>query len=271
MQKISGIEVSKKIVARLKKLPTPRTMMAAILVGEDPISANFVNEKRKIAHELGVKFKIYNLPGNLKNEELRKEVSWIAQDELVGGVVVQLPLPKHIERHEILRDIPSSKDVDVLGAQAVAHFYATEAGVLPPACSVVEEIIKSHKFDLAKSKVAVVGSGLLIGKPIAVWLMHKAKDIVVLGHRSRLEESLKDADLVISGVGKAKLITSKMLKKGAAVIDFGYDYSGGKLVGDFDHSDPSALKDLKFYTPTPGGTGPILVAKLFENFYRLNK
>lgn len=271
MERISGLEISREIVESLKKVVKPSKAMAAVLVGDDPISANFVNEKKKIAEELGIEFRIIKFPGDLSNADLRIEVNKIAGDQSIGGVVVQLPLPKHVIRHEILKDIPASKDVDVLGSSAVAHFYAGEEGILPPACAVVEDIVRRYGIDLAKSRVAVVGSGLLIGKPVSLWLMHKAKDILVLGHRSDLSQALRDADLVVSGVGKAKLITSGMLKAGASVIDFGYDYSGGKLVGDFDHSDEAVLIGIKCYTPTPGGTGPILVAKLFENFYKLNQ
>lgn len=283
MQKILGSEISKEIIARLKKLPAPKKIMAAVLVGDDPISVNFVNEKKKIAAELGVQFKIYRLSAELNSGELRERVNEIAADKSVGGVIVQLPLPPHIEKHDILRDIPATKDVDVLGDEAISSFYVEEgglprrsaanAGVLPPSCGVVEEICKRVKLNLAKSRVAVVGLGLLIGKPIAIYMMHKAKDVMLLASKSDVSE-VKNADLVISGVGKAKLILPKMIKNGATVIDFGYDYSGEKLVGDFDHSiddsDLNKLERIAYYTPTPGGTGPILVACLFQNFYSLN-
>ena len=266
MQKISGIEISKEIIAKLKKTRAPKRVMAAILVGQDPISVNFVNEKKKIALELGVGFKIYNLDGKLSGDKLRREVNKIAASKSVGGVVVQLPLPSHIEKHEILKDIPREKDVDVLGSEATSAFYVKEGGVLPPSCGVVDEICKRVKIDLAVSRVAIVGLGLLIGKPIAIYMMHRAKDVMLFANKSDVSE-VKTADLIISGVGKAKLIRPSMVKKSAIVIDFGYDYSGDKLVGDFDDTK---LDRISYYTPTPGGTGPILVAKLFENFYRLN-
>lgn len=277
MQKISGKEISEDLIAGLKKLPKPSKTMAAILVGNDPISVNFVNEKKKIATELGIDFKIYNLDEKLGSDELRQEVNKIAGDKNIGGVIVQLPLPLHVEKHEILKDIPIEKDVDVLGSAAIASFYVKEGGVLPPSCGVVEEICKRVGIDLAVSRVAIVGLGLLIGKPLAIYMLHRAKDAILLANKSDVSE-VKNADLIISGVGKAKLIIPSIVKKGATVIDFGYDYSEGKLVGDFDHSIDHSLDDsnenklghIAYYTPTPGGTGPILVAKLFENFYKLN-
>ena len=269
MQKISGIEISKEIIERLKGMIRPDKAMVAVLIGDDPISANFVNEKRKIANELGIKFKIYNFSEGLNNQNLREEINKIARDENVGGVIVQLPLPQSIDRHEILKDIPANVDVDVLGAHAVAEFYMKESGVLPPSCGVVEEICNGLNVDLAKSKVAIVGLGLLIGKPIAIYMTHRAKETMLFANKSDLVE-LQSADIIISGVGKANLILPEKLKKNAVVIDFGYDYSAGKLVGDFDHTNVERLINVSHYTPTPGGTGPILVAKLFENFYKLN-
>lgn len=273
MQKISGIEISKEIIGRLKKLPKPSKAMAAVLVGDNPISANFVSEKEKVAKELGLGFKIYNLSDKLNNNDLRSEVNKIAADPAVGGVIVQLPLPPHIEKHEVLRDIPIAKDVDVLGSGAIASFYVRESGVLPPSVGVIEEIVSKFSLDLSKMRVAIVGMGLLVGKPIALYLMHRAKSVNLLDQKSDIKD-IHAAEMVISGVGKAKLIMPKMLQRGAVVIDFGYDYSEGKLVGDFDHavddSDEQKLHHIKIYTPTPGGTGPILVAKLFENFYKLN-
>lgn len=247
--------------------------MAAVLVGDDAISANFVNEKKKVAEELGLDFRIYKLSADLSNEALRSEVNKIAADAALGGVIVQLPLPPHVDKHEILKDIPQGKDVDVLGSDAIAAYYVKESGVLPPAAGTIEEIAARYKLEIAKMKVAIVGMGLLVGKPIALYLMHRAKEVSLLDVRSDINE-IKNADMIISGVGKAKLILPSALKKGAVVIDFGYDYSEGKLVGDFDHalddSKEEKLKHIALFTPTPGGTGPILVAKLFENFYRLN-
>ncbi len=237
-----------------------------------------MNEKEKIAKELGVSFKIYNLSDKLNNDGLREEVNKIAALASVGGVIVQLPLPNHIDKHEILKDIPASKDVDVLGSEAISSYYVNEslakqAGVLPPAAGVIDYLVSKLDLDLSKMKVAIVGMGLLVGKPIALYLMHRAKEAMLLDIKSDITE-VKTADMIISGVGKAKLIMPNMLKKGAVVIDFGYDYSEGKLVGDFDHalqdSDLKKLEHIAYYTPTPGGTGPILIAKLFENFYKLN-
>ncbi len=142
--------------------------------------------------------------------------------------------------------------------------------VLPPAAGTVQEIVEDQKWELDRSTVAIVGLGLLVGRPVATWIMRRAKETILLGSASDFG-LLKHADLVVTGVGKAGLVSSAMLKGGAGVIDFGYGTQDGTYTGDFDARGLSRDSQLAFYTPTPGGTGPILVAKIFENFYALNE
>lgn len=270
MLKISGNEIAQKIIDELKSQPKPEKFLAAILVGENPASVNFLKQKEKVAKELGVDFRIYLFPEGIKNDDLRKEVLKIALLKKVGGLIVQLPLPEHLNKHYILNVIPREKDVDVIGERALGAFYAGRNQILPPAVEVVQEIIENCKLKIENLRVAVVGLGFLIGKPIATWLMGKCPEVYLLRRGSDFE-ILKQTDLVISGVGKAGLIKSEMLKKGAGIIDFGYAVDENKKIkGDFDASLLNTTNSLLFYTPTPAGTGPILVAKLFENFYKLN-
>jgi len=217
------------------------------------------------------------MPANIKNDPLREEIGKIATHKTCGGVVVQLPLPEHINRHYILNAIPREKDVDVLGERALGALYTGRNPIIPPAAGVVKEIIENCELPGLRSRsrfggvgkienlrVAIVGRGLLVGKPVALWLMNQVRELIVLGHNADLSV-LKEADLIVSGVGKAGLLKADMFKPEAGIIDFGYD--GNK--GDLDVSGD--LSKLSFYTPTPGGTGPILVAKLMENFYKLNE
>ena len=276
---IDGKKIAQKIIDDLKSQPKPKKIFAAILAGENGsasspqvrASISFLKQKEKIGKELGIDFRIYKFPEEIKNDDLRKEVGKIALLKPVGGVIVQLPLPSHLNRHYILNVIPREKDVDVLGEKALGAFYTGRNPVLPPAVGVVEEILQNTRYKIQDTKVAVVGLGFLTGKPIAIWLMDKAKKISIFKRNSDLSE-LKEYDLIISGVGRADLIRPEMLKENAGVIDFGYSFNeSGKISGDFDDSQLSNVKcQLSFYTPTPNGTGPILVAKLFENFYKLN-
>src|SRR3989344_1352771 len=177
---IDGKALAKKIIDRLKAEPAPKKIFAAVLVGNDPASLNFLKQKERTAKELGVDYRLYNLPAELKNDELRRKVSELALSKSVGGVIVQLPLPEHINKHYILNVIPREKDVDVLGERALGAFYADCNKVLPPAAGTVEEILKTYDFKLETKTVAVVGLGLLVGKPIANWLSRKARTLYLL-------------------------------------------------------------------------------------------
>ena len=273
---IDGKRISQGILGELKKETMPGGIFAAILVGNDPASRSFLKIKAKIAKDLRIDFRVYEFPEKISNDKLRLEIGKLAKSKAVSGVIVQLPLPVHLNRHYVLNAIPRGKDVDVLGERALGAFYAGRNAVLPPSVGTFEHIISSQSVILGETTVVVVGLGLLVGRPIATWLMDKSKQIILLDKGSDLG-LLLHADLVVSGVGRAGLIQPNMLKKGASVIDFGYSMSehesadGTKLLcGDLDASGlDTSSSQLSFFTPTPNGTGPILVAKLFENFYRL--
>ncbi|MBI2035502.1 MAG: bifunctional 5,10-methylenetetrahydrofolate dehydrogenase/5,10-methenyltetrahydrofolate cyclohydrolase [Candidatus Liptonbacteria bacterium] len=274
---INGKQIAENILEKLKAQPKPKNFLAAVLVDDDEASKSFIKQKEKAAKELGIDFRLYEFPETVKNDELREEVLKIANHRTCGGIIVQLPLPEHVKKHYILNVIPREKDVDVLGERTLGAFYTGRNPVLPPAVGTLQDILLVIGYTLSTSKVAVVGLGFLVGKPISVWLQGKAKEIILFDEGSDFL-LLKEANLVISGVGKAGIIKPDMLNEEAVVIDFGYD--NGK--GDFDSSslDPKpqtprraspsgfSLNPIS-YTPTPHGTGPILVAKLLENFYKL--
>lgn len=269
---IDGKKISEEIINQLKSRPGPKKILAAVSVGKNPSSISFLKQKEKVAKELDIDFRIYEFADDIKNDKLRKEVYKIALLRRVGGVIIQLPLPPHLNPQYILNVVPREKDVDVLGERALGAFYAGRNTVLPPAVGVVEIILTTLRLRLATLKVAVVGLGFLVGKPIAIWLVGKCPEIYLLDEGSDFE-ILKQADLVISGVGKAGLIKPEMLKDNSGVIDFGYSMDErGQIKGDFDSKQLTvSAHRFAFYTPTPHGTGPILVAKIFENFYKLTQ
>lgn len=269
MQKISGQEIAENIIYSLKSRTTPKKILAAVLVGDDPFSLSFLKQKERVAKNLGVDFRVYKFSSDLKNDDLREEVGKISNQGSVGGVIIQLPLPEHINRYYILNAIPREKDVDVLGERAIGAVYAGRNQVLPPAAAVVREICERQAYDLKNKNIVVLGIGIVTGKPVSLWLMNESNNLTIIRSGGDLRK-LEEADLVISGAGKPGLIDPKILRRDAAVIDFGYENRDGKPAGDLDTRDEKSLKHLSFYTPTPGGTGPIVVAKLLENFYELN-
>ncbi|MBI3088844.1 MAG: bifunctional 5,10-methylenetetrahydrofolate dehydrogenase/5,10-methenyltetrahydrofolate cyclohydrolase [Candidatus Colwellbacteria bacterium] len=268
--KIDGHSIAREIVEDLKKLPKPKKIFAAILVGDDPRSISFLKQKEQVAKELEIDFRLYKLGAELGNDGLRQEIRKLVEKKIVGGAIVQLPLPEGINASYVLNVIPREKDVDVLGERTLGAFYNNRNPVLPPAVATVKTILEKVNLDLENKEVAVVGLGKLVGKPVSLWLTGKCKELHLLGKTSDLG-ILTTCDVVISGVGKASIIKPEMLKEGAGIIDFGYYYfPDGEVSGDLETNKLIAnnLK-LGFYTPTPGGTGPILVAELFRNFYTL--
>ena len=269
MNIIDGKKIAGTIINRLKKLPRGGRIFAAIMVGENPASLSFLKQKEKVAHECGIDFRIYTYKEEQwTNDTLRHEVGRISAQKSVGGVIVQLPLPEKFNAQYIVNAIDSRKDVDVLGERALGSFYAERSKVVPPTVGVVFRIMEELAIKILDKNVAVVGLGRLVGKPIALFLIKKVRNLILCDKNSDLG-LLQCADIVISGVGKSHIIKKEHLKNGVIVIDFGYFLDGGTLKGDVDFD---ALSNYAEYaTPTPGGTGPLLVAKLFENFYALNQ
>ncbi len=269
---IDGKAIAAEIITELKSLPKPKKFIAAMLVGEDAASLSFLKQKEKVAKELDVDFRLYEFPGAISQDDLREEVRKIGAHKTCGGVIVQLPLPDHVSPQYVLNVIPREKDIDVLGERALGAFYASRNPVLPPAVAAVEAILKTQNFKLETASVAVIGLGFLVGRPISLWLERMCRNLYLLRRGSDMT-ILKKADLVITGAGSPHLINAEMLKDGALVIDFGYGLLDSKIVGDFDPGEllNQSTGKLVNWTPTPAGTGPVLVVTLVRNFYILNR
>jgi methylenetetrahydrofolate dehydrogenase (NADP+)/methenyltetrahydrofolate cyclohydrolase len=281
---IDGKIIASDIIERLRTQPKPGKFFGAVLVGDDPASVNFLKQKEKVAKELGIEFRLYQLPATITTDELRTEIGRLAAPKTCGGFIVQLPLPESINRYYVLNAIPKEKDVDCLSEAALGAFYTERGKIVPPSVATVEEILKREHRDLPSEagalrdlKVVMVGAGFLIGKPVGFWLQNRVAELVMLDASVKnIHDKLGDADIVIAGAGHAGLFGPQRLKPGAVVIDFGFNRNAdGRIIGDFDPGtapDGGAIADTKniHYTKTPGGTGPVLVAKLFENFYKLD-
>jgi methylenetetrahydrofolate dehydrogenase (NADP+)/methenyltetrahydrofolate cyclohydrolase len=283
---INGQVIAGEIVGRLKESfiggQKSKKFFGAVLVGDDAASINFLKQKEKIAKELGIEFRLYQFPASITTDVLRMEIGRLASPKACGGFIVQLPLPEAINRHYVLNAIPKEKDVDCLGESALGAFYTERGKIAPPSVATVEEILQREHHDLLNNpgalrelKAVVIGAGFLIGKPVGFWLQNRVAELVVVDISVKnVSDKLNDADIIIAGAGHAGLFSAQHVKAGAVVIDFGFNRSAdGKIIGDFNPvgSDGITAEEKNIhYTKTPGGTGPILVAKLFENFFTLN-
>ena len=235
--------------------------LGIIKVGENIISEKFLELKRKFASDIGISSKTYDFPENISTSELRKQISRIVHTKEISGVIVQLPLPKHINLDYILNALPSRKDPDMLSRKS--------AGTLPPVVGAINRIFEDYGVWIEGKNVVVLGSGKLVGKPAAEWLMSQEATVCVLNSKSEnIDYYLKNADIIISGIGKPRLVKPQMVKDGVVAIDCGTSESEGKLVGDFDLE---VANKASIFSPVPGGVGPITIAILFSNLVKLAK
>lgn len=269
---INGRKIAEEVLADLKREISDKNLdlsLGAVLVGNDPEFKKFVELKRKAADKIEVTLTIYQFPEGITTEELNKNMVEIV--EWSNGVLVELPLPKHIDQQAVLNQIPVDKDVDVLSDKAQELFYNNESKINPPAVESLKVVLENNRISPKGKRAAVFGQGVLVGKPISHWLEQQGVEVFRI--RSKTEnpaEISKKADVIISGVGKPGLITKEMVKEGVVIVDFGYGKNfAGKMVGDVDFDSVSSKASL--ITPVPGGMGPILIAAVLKNLILLHE
>lgn len=274
---LSGEKLARRILANLKKkhrknpcLAGRRVCLAVVQVGGNPVSLKYIAEKEKAAKDLGIGFRLMVYPQNVSQRVLAREIQKAGKDKKVSGMIVQLPLPKHINMQLVLDEIPPRKDVDVLSSSSLTEFALGTFPILPPTVAAISLLLKETKKKLEGTRVAVVGAGRLVGLPVSVWLSQQGARVSLIQKGTQhAAELIKEADIVISGVGKPGLITGSMIKKGAVVIDAGTSVESGKTQGDVDLK--SVSKKAGYLSPVPGGVGPLTVACLFQNLVFLAK
>jgi len=234
--------------------------------GNDPATISFLGIKKRVADRIGVELALHTLPVDTL-ESVAEDVLISLTDTKAGGVVVQLPLPTHINKPRFLDLIPRELDIDCISSRSLEAFSRGEGLFLSPVALAIEEIFRRYNVELRGKKSALVGYGDLVGKPASFFLKAKAHDYTIFDSTSDLKK-LKDFDIIISGVGRPGLITGDVIKQGAVLIDAGTSEARGKLVGDIHES---AHEKASLYTPVPGGVGPITVVKLFENLLKAVK
>lgn len=265
MIRVDGKKIAQELIAELKELPTSKGFLALFSADPSDATQSFIAQKKKVAAELSVDMRVYDLGACKGNDDARRYIQRIVSKKRCLGALIQLPLPARFNGNYLANALPIEKDVDVLSARATGAFYNGDARHLPAAVKTLLRIVDTYGINLQElSSAAVVGCGMLVGKPIAHYLMGRVPQVQIYDKGSDLT-GVAEADLVVTGTGVPGLITQEMIKKGAIVIDFGYGLSEGKLRGDIDMSAWEGGAAL--ITPTPGGTGPVLVAELFDTFY----
>lgn len=257
-RKISD-EIKKDLKDRVSKLNCV-PMLVAIQVGSLSASESYLRIKEKFAEGSGIVFELSKFSEDITTEELVDRITVISKDSLVHGIIVQLPLPEHIDREAVLDAIPTEKDPDVLSQESRRLWKKS------PVVLAVEHILNRHNVNLLNKRIVILGQGSLVGKPITEWIQREGLKPVVMTKETFNLEKIKEADILITGVGNPELIKSTDLKRGVVIIDAGTSEQGGELKGDVEKS---AGGIASLFTPVPGGVGPIAVAKLFENLIGL--
>ena len=241
-----------KRVSFLSRVPK----MVVIVVGDDPVTVRFVELKQRFASAIGAEVSSFFYEATIAQHDLVEVIQRHNQDSSVSGLVLQLPLARHLDTDMLCAMIDPSKDIDAL---------SPESRYLAPVVKAIETIFETHAIDPSGKKVVVVGNGRLVGRPASVWLAQRGALVTVVTEKQKgLRGILSQAEIVITGAGVPGLIEPSMLMRGVVLIDAGTSESRGKIAGD---ALPACVELASLFTPVPGGVGPITIATLFQNLF----
>ena len=267
---LDGVQLRDETVAKLRakinQAGNPKICLATVLVGDDAPSQIYVKSKHQKAQEAGMVSKGINLPENSTQAQVEQAVAALVADKGVHGILVQLPLPKHIDTEAVLSLLPIEKDVDGLTEKSLGRLVRGLPGHVPCTPLGVMRLLERHNIATVGKRVTVIGRSALVGLPQMLLLVRRGADATVTVAHSLttdMVEVCRESDIIIAAAGAARMITAAHVKPGATVIDVGVSRINGKIVGDVDFEAVQAIAGA--ITPMPGGTGPMTIACLLEN------
>ena len=271
MQIIDGKKVSAEVKAQVAKetelLKSKGIVpgLAVVIVGDDPASRVYVNNKKKACELVGFKSEEYALPAQTTQQELLNLVETLNDKKDINGILVQLPLPEHLDEKQIIEAINPIKDVDAFNAVNVGKIMIGDYDFLPCTPAGVMEMLSYYNIPVSGKNCVVIGRSNIVGKPMAMLLLHQNGTVTICHSKTRnLNEICAGADILVAAVGIPKFVKADMVKEGAVVIDVGMDRDeNGKLCGDVDFDD--VKEKTSYITPVPGGVGPMTIATLMKN------
>lgn len=278
MKIIDGKGFSKKVQQHIKeeheqlKHKTGKTAgLAVIIVGDNPASQVYVRNKTKACENVGFYSETIELPASISEDELVKEVKKLNENEKIDGILVQLPLPNHINEMKVINTISPEKDVDGFHSLNVGKMMlGDDTGFLPCTPYGIMQLLEEYKVDVVGKDVVIVGRSNIVGKPMALILIEKGATVKVCNSKTKdLSDKIQRADIVIVAAGVPKLVKAKDVKAGAIVIDVGINRVDGKLCGDVDYDE--VIEKVSLITPVPGGVGPMTIASLIINTLKAYK
>lgn len=274
---IDGKELARKTREKLKiecdnlKKEGILSKLAVIMVGDDKASQIYVKNKSKACQEIGIKFEEYFLGNDIKQEELIELIQKLNLDKSINGILLQSPIPKSLDINEAFRTILTEKDVDGFNPINVGKLCLNQETFVSCTPYGIMKMFEEYDIDLTGKNVTILGRSNIVGKPLIQCCLNKNATVTVCHSKTKdLKEHTKNADIVISAIGKAKFVTADMIKDGAVVIDVGINRDeSGKIVGDVDFEKVSSK--ASYITPVPGGVGPMTIAMLMNNVIKATK
>lgn len=255
-------QMKKQVAALTAEGKTPG--LCVILVGEDKASQVYVRNKEKQSEAIGMNSRVVRLAADISEADLLAEVEKQNQDDSMHGILVQLPLPKHIDEQKVLRAIRYEKDVDGFHPMNVGNFFLGNESALPCTPYGIMKILEEYNIALEGKKALVIGRSNIVGKPMSIMLLNKNATVTIAHSRTKnLKELAKEADILVAAIGRGHFVTADFIKEGAVVIDVGMNRSAeGKLIGDVDTA--AAMGIASHITPVPGGVGPMTITMLLQ-------
>ena len=272
---IDGKEFSKKILEEIsneqKEIVEKKNLrpagLAVIIVGENPASQVYVRNKTRACEKVGFYSETIKLEENISENDLIKKIEELNENDKIDGILVQLPLPKHIDELKVINSIKPEKDVDGFSNVNVGKMViGDESGFLSCTPYGIMQLLEGYDIDVDGKDVVVVGRSNIVGKPMAMMLIQKGATVQVCNSRTKdLSKKLKKADIIVVAVGVPRMIKATDVKEGVVVIDVGINRVEGKLCGDVDYED--VAQKASYITPVPGGVGPMTIASLIKNTF----
>ncbi|MFZ2551008.1 MAG: bifunctional methylenetetrahydrofolate dehydrogenase/methenyltetrahydrofolate cyclohydrolase FolD [Trichococcus flocculiformis] len=255
-------QMKKQVAALTAEGKTPG--LCVILVGEDKASQVYVRNKEKQSEAMGMNSRVVRLAADISEADLLAEVEKQNQDDSMHGILVQLPLPKHIDEQKVLRAIRYEKDVDGFHPMNVGNFFLGNESALPCTPYGIMKILDEYNIALEGKKALVIGRSNIVGKPMSIMLLNENATVTIAHSRTKnLKELAKEADILVAAIGRGHFVTADFIKEGAVVIDVGMNRSAeGKLIGDVDTA--GAMGIASHITPVPGGVGPMTITMLLQ-------
>lgn len=261
-----AIDIKDKIRKHTEELKASKKALkvASILVGDDGGSIYYQNFQEKLAKDLGIEFQKIKLDWNISEERLKREIEELNKDKEVNGIMLLLPLPKHIDERSITNLIDADKDLDCLSEISVGRFYKGEKTFIPCTPNSVITLLKAYNIEMEGREVVIVGRSNIVGKPLFQMFLKENATVTLCHSKTRnLKEVCKRADILVVAIGRAKFIDSSYVKEGAVVIDVGTSEVNGKITGDVNFED--VYEKASYITKVPGGVGALTTTLLLKN------